>query len=128
MHVMPWGDLTDRRIMFERFADDAELLFDTPAAATLTTRYDLYDSARHVQDGRAATSRRHLSDKSPWDAQLAAEAGWPPVVEQNGPGPCRYLPAKTNLTGRHSGHRWHVPQGERQPAVASVRDGCEIPV
>ena len=73
---MPRGDLTDGRAGLERFADNAELLLNAPATATLSTRDDLNHPFRH--DGSNHTLKLALRCH-PWpkpDGQeQASEAG-----------------------------------------------------
>jgi hypothetical protein len=47
IHFVPRGDLTDGRAGLERFADNAKLLLDAPAAAALSTRDDLDQPFNH---------------------------------------------------------------------------------
>lgn len=58
IHFVPRGDLTDGRAGLECFANDAELLLNAPAAATLSTRDDLDHLFRH--DGSNHTLRLAL--------------------------------------------------------------------
>jgi hypothetical protein len=47
LQVVSRGDLTDGRAWLERFVNDAELLLNAPAAATLSTHDDLDHQFRH---------------------------------------------------------------------------------